>query len=255
MRHPPENHFLEPTAVPVDALRFPDAPTLTFEGFRPEAFAILDRLRQHPHIGQYREEKAGIRTYLTEPFKRYRDDLVVNWVLPNRLAFETEKNVFSRLLKNDFGAGGCHHHMWMAFPRPGRRRLAEPQLWHSISPAGFTTGLFVGGQARSLLSIAKDRMVAKGEHFLALLNPLLEDPRTSFNLQMGTCNGKKRRQFAKPLASVPDDLNKAQELWVETLLPRALVVRWQGALVTQALRGIHAVWPLYRFLFESPTPA
>ena len=123
-----------------DAWIVPEPLDLTFEGFAPEAFAILERLRDEPHIAQYRKEKAGIKRYITEPFKRFRDDLVVNWVLPNRLDFETEKNVFSRLLKNDFGAGGCHHHLWMAFYRPGRRRLTDVQLAPCITPDGFTMG-------------------------------------------------------------------------------------------------------------------
>ena len=59
---------------------------------------MLDRLRDEPHIDQYKSEKPGVTDHLKAPFRRYRDDLVVNWVLPNRLDFETERYVFSRLL-------------------------------------------------------------------------------------------------------------------------------------------------------------
>src|SRR5690606_24210127 len=248
---PPELHQREPTAVPVEELMLPESPDLTFAGFSEEAFAILERLRQNPHIEQYREEKEGIQRYIKKPFARYRDDLVVNWVLPNRLAYETEKNVFSRLLKNDFGAGGCNHHLWMAFYRPGRRRLADAQLWHSLSPDGFTTGLFVGGHAKDLVRLAKAHIAADAAGFLALLNPLLEDERTSFFLEYGAGKSKTRRRLDGPLEGVPDDLNKAQELWVQPLLARDAVLRWKGELLLHVLREIHAVWPLYRFLFQT----
>ncbi|WP_243663954.1 hypothetical protein [Rhodothermus marinus] len=119
-------------------------PVRTFEGFAPEAFEALARLKSRPHIEQYRQEKPALRRYVQEPFRRLRDDLVVNWVLPNSLALETERNVFSRFLKNDFGAGGCYAHYWMAFYRQGRRRLADVQLIVSLHADGLRVGVYAG---------------------------------------------------------------------------------------------------------------
>ncbi len=64
-----EQHFwqIEPTHLPAEKLVIADPLDLTFEGFSPEAFALLERLRQHPHIEQYRKEKEGVRRYLREP--------------------------------------------------------------------------------------------------------------------------------------------------------------------------------------------
>ena len=119
-------------------------PDLTFGGFPAAGLDALARLKADPHIGRYREEKADLKRSVEAPFKQYRDDLALNWVIPNGLPFETEKGVFSRILKNDFGAGGAHHHLWMAFYRTGRTRLTDLQLSHAVYPDGFRWALYAG---------------------------------------------------------------------------------------------------------------
>ena len=247
--------LVDPATVDVDDLTIADPLALTFEGFRPEAVAILERLRTHPHIDQYQAEKPGLYEDLKDPFKRYRDDLVVNWVLPNRLDVETEKNVFSRLLKNDFGAGGCHHHLWMAFYRPGYRRLTDVQLSHSIFPDGFRVGLFVGRYGKDLLRRAQRNIARQPERFLDLLNPLLEDDRTTFSYAQGSGRSGTREERREPLAAVPSDLASATGIWVRTHFPKDDVLAWKGHLVRHALEAVHAVWPIYRFFLHDSSDA
>jgi hypothetical protein len=232
--------LIDPAHVPAEALHRPDVLDLRFEGFSEEAFAILERLRAHPHIERYRQEKAAIRAHLIEPFRRYRDDLVVAFVLPNRLAFETERGVFSRLLKNDFGAGGCHHHLWLSFYRPGFRRLTDVQLAHTIRPDGFTVGLFVGERMGRILSSARRRMLGDPGAFLRLLNPLL-------HYEKITENGRRRVVCTEPLEEIPEALVKAKSLWVRQTFARADVLRWRGDLVKHSLDAVRALWPLYRY--------
>lgn len=235
----------DPVRVAPDDLVRPDAPAISFAGFSEKAFAILDRLRAHPHIEQYREEKPGIKRHLKEPFKVYRDDLVVNWVLPNRLLFETERNVFSRLLKNDFGAGGCHHHLWMAFYRPGYKRLTDVQLSHSIGPEGLDVGLFVGGYAKDLLQHAQTQIERAPQVFRDLVNDRLDRPDWRFAFRTGP---RERYVFEDPLASLPDELDRTDGLWVRHRLHRGRVIEARGQIVAPALGALHALWPLYRFL-------
>ncbi len=243
----------DPTSIPwmdkpADKWVLPDPLDLTFEGFAPEAFAILERLREHPHIEQYREEKTGIRRFITEPFKRFRDDLVVNWVLPNRLDFETEKNVFSRLLKNDFGAGGCHHHLWMAFYRPGLRRLTDVQLSHSITPKGFSTGLFVGDYAKALLRQAKTRIAAEPARFLALVNPLLQSKKLCIYHTTG--KQKMKTFYDGPLDELPPELFIATGFLIRCYVCREEAQTGEGSLVRWSLDRLRCLWPLYRFFSE-----
>jgi hypothetical protein len=186
--------------------------------------------------------------YLTEPLRRYRDDLVVNWVLPNRLPFETERNVFSRLLKNDFGAGGCHHHLWMAFYRPGLRRLTDVRLSHSIRPEGFEVGLFVGGYAKTLVRQATSHIAAKPAAFLALLNPFLQSYKMAY--RYGSGERRVRKVFTEPIETVPDDVGKADALWIRRRFACEDVLEWEGALVTHTLTALQQLWPLYLFFLK-----
>ena len=237
----------DPAEVPLEELRLPEPDALHFEGWQPEVFDLLADLRTQPHIDYYRERKEDVRTLLKEPFKRYRDDAAAGWVLPNRLGFETEKNVFSRILKNDFGAGGVHHHLWMAFYRPPRRRLTDLQLSHSLHPDGLDLGLYVGGYAKDLLHGAKTRLTAEPEAFLKLLNPLL---RSNFYFAFaGTrTRSKETERIDAPLDELPEDLQRAQGIWLRTTLTREEVLAAGGEIVRQALERHHALWPVYRFL-------
>jgi len=234
--------LLDAAAVPTFAV--PETLELTFEGFGDAAFAILDRLKDEPHIGQYRKEKDGVKQHLTTPFKRYRDDLVVNGVLPNRLNWETERNVFSRLLKNDFGAGGCHHHLWMAMYRPERKRLKDYQLSHSLSPDGLSFGFYVGDYATDLIRRTRETIIDQPEAMLVLINDILERP--EWKLAIGT--KKTRHEAAGCLDAWPEDIELMQWLWVRTLLPRAEVLRLRGQLVGWGLAQMQHVWPWYHRL-------
>ncbi|HYE96015.1 MAG TPA: hypothetical protein VD962_07365 [Rubricoccaceae bacterium] len=239
-------------ALPGAALPFkrPDPLDLSFEGFGREAFAVLERLRQRPHVEQVRREKAALEQYVYAPFRRYRDDLAVNWVLPNRLPFETERGVFSRILKNDFGAGGSNHHLWMAFYRPPRRRLTDLQLTHSLWPDRFSLGLFAGAYARGLFGPARQRMLDEPSAALDLLNSLLARGYT-FAFSRVLTRQERREVFDAPLDALPEGLTKANGLWVRTLVPREEVLALGPALVERALDAQADLWPLYRFWAEA----
>ena len=238
-----------PPDTDADAWIIPEPLDLTFEGFAPEAFAILERLRAAPHIEQYRKEKAGIKRYITQPFKHFRDDLVVNWVLPNRLDFETEKNVFSRLLMNDFGAGGCHSHLWMAFYRPERRRLTDIQLAPCITPDGFTTGLFVGAYMKDLIKQTQVNIAAEPDRFLAIVNPLLQ--RKKMGYEYGVGEQRRKVIHTEPLDTLPDDIHKANGIWIRHYVRRDEVLAMRGALVGWTIETLRALWPVYRFMLKA----
>lgn len=254
---PPVAARRDPPSVPAGEIALPDELDHSFAGWQPEAFEILDRLREEPHIGQYKKERDAGRLdeYIREPFKRYRDDLVVNWVLPNRLGFETEKRVFSRLLKNDFGAGGCHHHRWMAFYRPeAGKRLQDVQLSHSLSDEGLTVGLYVGAYATDLLDRAKARIEKAPERYLALVNALLERGEGwYFSYHYGSGSSETAPQYHEPLGALPEDWQRADGLAVRRQLGRDEVIQEQSAVVREALEVVMDVWPLYRFYLAEGT--
>jgi hypothetical protein len=228
----------------------PDPLVLSFEGYAPEAFETLGRLRREPHVARYRKEKEALRRYVQEPFARYRDDLVLNWVIPNALPFETEKNVFSRILKNDFGAGGSHHHLWMAFYRPPRTRLTDFQLAHAIYPDRCTVSLYAGEYARGLFESARARMLAEEDDALRLLNALIRRGyRFSFAPHVTKPEGLPA--FDAPLKRLPEGFRRAKGIWVRRAFSREDVLAWGPGLVARALEEEAALWPLYRFWVSS----
>lgn len=219
---------------------------LSFEGFPDEGFEALARLRDEPHIGRYQAEKHVLDRAVTAPFKRYRDDLALNWVLPNGLPFETERGVFSRILKNDFGAGGSHHHLWMAFYRPPLKRLTDVQLSHGVYPDGFAFSLYVGAYAGALFREARQRMLDDEPRALALLNPLLTQG-FHFAFAPHVTKPEGRPTFHEPLERLPEGAARAGGLWVRTKLPREAVQRLGPDLVAHAIGVQEALWPMYRF--------
>ncbi len=236
-----------PAEVPVEDLHCPEDIDRSFGGWTPEVFSMLDRLRAEPHIDQYKKEKPGVTEHLKDPFRRYRDDLVVNWVLPNRLGVETEKHVFSRLLKNDFGAGGCHDHLWMSFYRPETRRLEDVQITHRVSPDGFAVGVYVGAHATDLLQQAKRRMADAPATYLDLVNPLLEHERWQFYTHRGSGSNETQDVHPDPLDAVPASVDAADGIYVRHYIGREETLALGPELVDRALSLVFDVWPIYRF--------
>ena len=238
----------------------PDLPTaraapldLSFAGFPEAGLDALARLKADPHVGRYREEKGEIKAGIEGPFKRYRDDLALNWVLPNGLPFETEKGVFSRILKNDFGAGGSHHHLWMSFYREGRTRLTDLQLSHAVYPDGFRWSLYAGDYSGDVFRAARERTVEDPAGALAALNPLLgRGYRLAFAPHVTKPEGYP--EVTAPLAALPDGLARARGIWVSRRIGRADLLALGPDLVSEAIDVQVALWPLYRFWIDASTP-
>ncbi|WP_103026487.1 hypothetical protein [Salinibacter altiplanensis] len=247
MSNEPPAPAIDPPQKPLDAMHTPEDLDRSFEGWSEDVFRMLDRLRAEPHIDQYKAEKPGVTEFLKDPFRRYRDDLVVNWVLPNRLGFETEKYVFSRLLKNDFGAGGCNDNLWMSFYRPETRRLEDVQITHRVSPDGFAVGIYVGAHATDLLTQATSRIHDAPGMYLDLVNPLLQNKNWRFHTHGRAGGSKTKTVFDAPLDQVPDSVEGADGIHVRHYIGREETLHLGAELVDRALDLVLDVWPIYRF--------
>lgn len=232
----------------------PEPLDLTFEGFPQEGLDALARLKAEPHIGQYREDKSVLDRAILAPFKRYRDDLALNWVIPNGLPFETERNVFSRILKNDFGRGGSHSHLWMSFYRRPRKRLTDVQLSHAIHSDRFRWGLYIGDYAKGLFGPARDRLLHQPDHALAILNALIDQGyRLAYAPQVSRPEG--HPEISEPLSDLPDGLAQAKGIWIQRSVSIGEVQALGPQLVAHAIDAQEQLWPLYRFLAEAPALA
>jgi 5-methylcytosine-specific restriction protein B len=123
--------------------------------FSRETFQLLEGLHQTPRKSYYEENKGAIDEHLRQPFQAFfksvADELPP--AITNRL--ETEKYLFGRILKNDFGQGGAWDYYWGAFYPKGESRTESAQLFFWMNREhvrfGFGIGEHSGEQSRRFL--------------------------------------------------------------------------------------------------------
>ena len=116
----------------------PDCP------FSSRTFELLSQLRQNPTKAFYGENQDEFKTKLEEPFRALL--AAVPHQLPDQITaeMETEKGVFSRILKNDWGKGGAWDFFWGAFYPKGGKRTEDAQLYVSINCDRLEFGFYIG---------------------------------------------------------------------------------------------------------------
>lgn len=135
--------------------------------FTPETFHLLNGLAQTPTAGYYRDHKAEIQQHIERPLQSLL--LGAGEKLPSmmRERLEMRRNLFSRILKNDFGRGGAWASYWGAFYPKGSRRLVDVQLIAGINPQRYSISFFISDYAK----IPRARFLRNA----AALRPLLPD--------------------------------------------------------------------------------
>jgi len=112
--------------------------------FSEETFDLLSQLHESPTKAFYQANKDAFAEQLEEPFKRLFADVVAR--LPDVITerMETEKNVFSRIPKNDYGKGGAWPYFWGALYPQGSKRIADSQLFIGIHRDRLEFGFYIG---------------------------------------------------------------------------------------------------------------
>jgi 5-methylcytosine-specific restriction protein B len=135
-----------------------EATELLSEGTAPfsrEAFQLLEGLHQTPRKSYYEKNKESIDEHLRQPFQTFFKSIADELppAITNRL--ETEKYLFGRILKNDFGQGGAWDYYWGAFYPKGESRTESAQLFFWMNREhvrfGFGIGEHSGEQSRRFL--------------------------------------------------------------------------------------------------------
>lgn len=96
--------------------------------FSPRAFELLESIHQQPRISFYNEHKAEFKSEIEQPLQELMSRVASR--LPESIAkvMETQKKIFSRFAKNDWGQGGAWEHYWAAFYPKGSKRTTDAQL-------------------------------------------------------------------------------------------------------------------------------
>ena len=150
----------------------PSAPVFT-----PQAFDLLAAIARTPTAAFYLSNKAAFKEWVEAPLQGLLRRAALRLPGMFRAKMETERNLFSRFLKNDFGRGGAWSNYWGAFYPKGSRRVADVQLsvWVNATRVGIS--FYIGDYGTG----PRDRFrrnCARSLHVLpGLLRPLVENPR------------------------------------------------------------------------------
>jgi 5-methylcytosine-specific restriction enzyme B len=86
---------------------------------------------------------------------------------------ETEKGVFAKVLKNDYGRGGAWPFYWGAFYPKGGKRINDAQLSTVINKDQLEFGFFIGHYSGDQRVRFLDNCRQYREQLVALLEPSL----------------------------------------------------------------------------------
>jgi hypothetical protein len=112
--------------------------------FEPRAFELLSLLDENPTNKVYQERKAEFRKKIEKPFQRLFPAILERLTPEMRQVLETEKNLFSRFPKNDYGKGGAWPFYWGAFYPKGTQRVNGVQLFVAARSTRLTFGFYIG---------------------------------------------------------------------------------------------------------------
>lgn len=112
--------------------------------FSNETFKLLDDLYEHQTKDFYQKHKDEFQQYVEDPLQDLMN--AVAGELPERITerMETQKEVFARIPKNDFGRGGAWDFYWGAFYPKGGKRIQDAQLFMWINRNRLEFGFYIG---------------------------------------------------------------------------------------------------------------
>jgi len=144
--------------------------------FGPIAFSLLGELKAAPFKATYLGKRESFQSEVEEPLRALFRSVAAR-LSPEVIGLlETEDNVQSRFLKNDYGRGGAWPYLWAAAYPKGGRRVDAAQLYMTVSAAGLEAGFSVAdngadARARFLRNLKRHRPILLSE-LVPQLGPL-----------------------------------------------------------------------------------
>lgn len=119
-------------------------PVVTDAAFTRETFTLLAALDETPTLVFYRAHEEAFREQVIGPFQAVFHGVCQQLPVAITDRMETDKNLFSRVAKNDYGQGGAWSHYWGALSLKGLKKTESAQLllWmnYEYLECGFTIG-------------------------------------------------------------------------------------------------------------------
>jgi hypothetical protein len=112
--------------------------------FSAPAFELLAQLRADPTAEFYQSHKNEFVELVEQPFQRLLRHVAQEFPTPILHLMETEKRLFGRFTKNDFGQGGAWPFYWGAFYPKGSKRSQDAQLSMWVDADFLEFGFYIG---------------------------------------------------------------------------------------------------------------
>lgn len=204
--------------------------------FGTKAFELLSGLHEHPTQSFYEEHAEEFDAAVETPLKKLMSN--VGSALPATItdALETQKRLFSRIQKNDFGRGGAWDFYWGAFYPKGGKRTADAQLFVFISAKVLRFGFYIGDYGTESMKRFAKNCAEHGTVLIKLLEPALAGK----DLIFGDSNEPATHTWSDWLTN-PEPLGYGVAI---ELQPDAAVTMSEAAVTAAVVKTFERLFPL-----------
>ena len=157
--------------------------------FSARSFKLMAGLTENPTKAFYHENRDDFAAHLEKPFKRLLLSVGAELTPLMLEVLETERHIFSKILKNDFGRGGAWDHYWGAFYPKDQKRIAGAQLFAMINRNRFDWGFYAGEYAGQVSEAVLGHFRRRREALTAILKAHISEGRFLFGSQVDADGG------------------------------------------------------------------
>ena len=112
--------------------------------FTATTFDLMTQLAENPTTAFYLSHKVDFRQWVEAPFQALLRDVASGLPAMMTQYLETEKRLFAKIPKNDYGQGGAWSFYWGAFYPKGSKRIDDAQLSLWIDHRYLEFGFYIG---------------------------------------------------------------------------------------------------------------
>ena len=146
-----------------------------------EAFELLEQIHLNPTKEFYSTHAEEFKQRLEKPFQQLLGAVGQRLRPEITELMETEKRIFSRIMKNDWGRGGAWDFYWGAFYPKGGKRTEAAQLFLGMHEDCLEFGFYIGEYGAE----QRDRFTQSCSRHLEILEDILRKPLSRDDLVFG----------------------------------------------------------------------
>ncbi|MDZ7698527.1 MAG: AAA family ATPase [Deltaproteobacteria bacterium] len=226
--------------------------------FSSTSFELLGELVTAPKKETYLAKKDQFQKFVLDPFQNLFKTAVSK--LPDAITdrVETEKDVFSRILKNDYGRGGAWPHYWGALYPKGGSRIKDPQLFIYMFSHAIRFGFYIGEYGSEQRELFQQRCQSDRTELLLLLRSYLKSPKLYFGDREDSDEPEKEELYKERQLSFKDWLKDPIKNGIHVsvqLSEEEVMSKSRDELVQVAVDTWETLFPLFLMaLDDAPVP-